>query len=508
MTTRARDASFFAKRAMTAATPWLRARAGVAASGPASLLGGVPVPIFAPPHLRAWTRFAHAAPYGSAPRVVPSIRSDDDRVDESRGARAERLRRARMQHEVRLFKEKAREELSREHWVKQKLKEGSFDGNGVNGVSGGGGASRDATKLSAADTALNSFEQNPEKQKYGSHRLPDRLSKRAVALSPDVVLVGNQRCIRVGVVGVPNAGKSQLVNSLVGGHVSAVSPKTNTTRGETIACVTKGDTQVLFIDLPGVVGPEHYRNPKHAAKVSSAWAAAASCDSLLFIVDAHRQATRPDPRVTGLLSSAKDNLELLRYTKQSGLQIPNSVLALNKVDLFTADTRGAVKSVARQLSQLHPFTSLFPISAKRGAGVANVLGHFVNEAPLRRWELDPSQSTDKSNIDRAVEVVRECVYQRLHKELPYNVVPLHDTWENFRNGAYKIEQTLVVDSVNVKQIVVGRRGSAIGQIGIRARTILEEIFERKVHLVLHVKVRKKNKSGGGRRATSGDGDRY
>ena len=189
------------------------------------------------------------------------------------------------------------------------------------------------------------------------------------------------------------------------------------------------------------------------------------------------------------------------------MQIPNSVLALNKVDLFTADTRGAVKSVARQLSQLHPFTSLFPISAKRGAGVANVLGHFVNEAPLRRWELDPSQSTDKSNIDRAVEVVRECVYQRLHKELPYNVVPLHDTWENFRNGAYKIEQTLVVDSVNVKQIVVGRRGSAIGQIGIRARTILEEIFERKVHLVLHVKVRKKNKSGGGRRATSGDGER-
>ena len=305
MASRARDAFFFAKRAVTAATPWLRARAGVAASGPASLLGGVPVPIFAPPHLRAWTRFAHAAPYGSAPREVPSIRSDDDRVDESRGARAERLRRARMQHEVRLFKEKAREELSREHWVKQKLKEGSFDGNGVNGVSGGGGASRDATKLSAADTALNSFEQNPEKQKYGSHRLPDRLSKRAVALSPDVVLVGNQRCIRVGVVGVPNAGKSQLVNSLVGGHVSAVSPKTNTTRGETIACVTKGDTQVLFIDLPGVVGPEHYRNPKHAAKVSSAWAAAASCDSLLFIVDAHRQATRPDPRVTGLLSSAK-----------------------------------------------------------------------------------------------------------------------------------------------------------------------------------------------------------
>jgi GTP-binding protein Era len=122
--------------------------------------------------------------------------------------------------------------------------------------------------------------------------------------------------------------------------------------------------------------------------------------------------------------------------------------------------------------------------------------------------LDPRRTTDKSAVDRAIEVVRECVYQRLHKELPYNVVPLHDTWENFRNGDYKIEQTLVVDSVNVKQIVVGRRGSAIGQIGIRARTILEEIFGRKVHLVLHVKVRKKNRGGGARRLAGENDDKY
>ena len=129
-------------------------------------------------------------------------------------------------------------------------------------------------------------------------------------------------------------------------------------------------------------------------------------------------------------------------------------------------------------------------------------------AAARPWALDPSKTTDKSLIDQAVEVVRECVYQRLHKELPYNVVPLHDSWENFRNGSYKIEQTLVVDSVNVKQIVVGRRGSTIGQIGIRARTILEEMFGRRVHLVLHVKVRKKNKGGGTRRVPGESDDRY
>lgn len=437
-------------------------------------------------------------PYGAAPRSVPRIRSDGDR-DESRGAKAERLRRARIQHEVRMFKEKAKEELSKEHWVRKKIAEGG-GGFSDRPIYGGVDSSSTTNKTSSPES------DDSSKKGYGANR-GHRLSRVAVVLKPEEIPVENQKCIRVGIVGVPNAGKSQLVNTLVGSLVSAVSPKTNTTRGETLACVTKNDTQVLFVDLPGVVGPEHYRNPKHAAKVGSAWAAAASCDSILFIVDAHRQATRPDPRVSELLRGARENLERLRYTKDSGLAIPKSILALNKVDLFDAKTRDHVKRVARDLSTLHPFSHLFPISAKRGAGVCNVLDYFVSEAPSRKWELDPKQTTDKSKIDQAIEVVRECVYQRLHKELPYNVVPLHDTWENFRNGSYKIEQTLVVDSVNVKQIVVGRRGSTIGQIGIRARTILEEVFGTRVHLVLHVKVRKKNKGGGGRRM-AGDGDRY
>ena len=167
-----------------------------------------------------------------------------------------------------------------------------------------------------------------------------------------------------------------------------------------------------------------------------------------------------------------------------------------------------MKRVARSLSEQHPFAQLYPISAKRGAGVQRVLDHFAAAAPARPWALDPSKTTDKSAIDQAIEVVRECVYRRLHEELPYNVVPLHDSWENFRNGSYKIEQTLVVDSVSVKQIVVGRRGSTIGQIGIRARTILEAMFGRRVHLVLHVKVRKKNKGGGTRRVPGEGDDRY
>lgn len=332
-----------------------------------------------------------------------------------------------------------------------------------------------------------------------------RLSRRAVILEPEEnqkVPEEDQRCIRVGVLGVPNAGKSQLVNTLVGSQVSAVSAKTNTTRVETLGAVTRGDAQLVLLDLPGIVGPEHYRNSTHATKVSGAWAAAVDCDYLLFIVDAHRQVQRPDPRIPNLLASARANLEALKYTDVTGIQMPPSVLALNKVDLFEAKDRDRLKVLARQLAGIHPFEQLYPISAKKGRGTDALMDFFLLNAPKRRWDLPPGLTTDKSKIDQAIEVVRECVYQRLYKELPYNIVPIHDTWENFDNGSYKIEQFLVVESVGMKQIVVGRRGSTIGQIGIRARTILQEMFGRRVHLVLNVKIRKKNNSLIGTRRTS------
>ena len=222
-------------------------------------------------------------------------------------------------------------------------------------------------------------------------------------------------------------------------------------------------------------------------------------DALLFIVDAHRQCRRPDPRVERLVESAAENLGRLRYAEETGLRAPPSVLALNKVDLFEAEDRDELKRLARRLSAMHPFDHLYPISAKRGKGTQALLDHFLLSAPTRPWDLEPTRATDRSMIDQAIEVVRECVYRRLHQELPYNIVPIHDSWENFDNGSYKIEQLLMVDSVSAKQIVVGRRGSTIGQIGIRARTILEEMFGRRVHLVLHVKVRKKNNTVRGRR---------
>jgi len=173
-----------------------------------------------------------------------------------------------------------------------------------------------------------------------------------------------------------------------------------------------------------------------------------------------------------------------------------------EVDLFESQDRDRLKILARQLAGIHPFEQLFPISAKKGKGTDFLMNFFLHQAPIRQWDMPPDKATDKTMIDQAIEVVRECVYQRLQKELPYNIVPHHDTWENFDNGSYRIEQLLLVDSVGMKQIVVGRRGSTIGQIGIRARTILQEMFGRKVHLVLNVKIRKKNNSLTGQRRTA------
>jgi GTP-binding protein Era len=258
--------------------------------------------------------------------------------------------------------------------------------------------------------------------------------------------------------------------------------------------VTRGDAQVVLLDLPGIVGEEHHRNPRHGAKVAGAWAAAAQCDVVLFIVDAFRQVKRPDPRVERLLTEARGAFERARYASATGLRAPPSVLALNKVDLFAPGDAGraSLKALARRLATPGAFERLFPVSAKLGRGVEGVLEHLLERAPVRPWDLDPDEATDASDAERAIEVVRECVYRRVHQELPYNVVPLHESWERFRDGSAKIEQILVVDSVGAKQILVGRRGSTIGQIGIRARVILEELFGHRVHLVLHVKVRKKN----------------
>lgn len=294
-----------------------------------------------------------------------------------------------------------------------------------------------------------------------------------------------QRSLRVALLGAPNAGKSELTNALVGAAVTAVSPKTNTTRVATLGSVTVGDAQLVLSDTPGVVGREHVRDRSHSRKVQLAWDAACRADHMLFIVDAERQLRTPDPRVPRLVARLADEME--RHAV-AGEGTPRSALVLNKADLLPRAERPAMLHLARELGALHAFDDVYFLSAKQRQGTDELLERLLEAAVPRPWEMGPDERSDLGEAGIALEVVRSQFFRRLHQELPYAVEPVHVSWEDFRNGSVRIEQDLVVDSERHRKIVVGGKGAAIGQVGRRARLVLESAFNRRVHLILNVVV--------------------
>jgi GTP-binding protein Era len=315
----------------------------------------------------------------------------------------------------------------------------------------------------------------------------------------------------VAVVGAPNAGKSTLTNALVGRTVTAVSRKTNTTRLETLGALTAGDTQILLVDTPGVVTPESMHGDAHGSRVVGAWRAAASADVIMFLVDAHRQATTPDGRVTRLLARTAEELAAvgpppprswLDDTAPPRPFPPPAVLVLNKTDLLPEATRERhLAALLRELSPLHDFEAAFGVSALDAAGVAPLAAHLAKHAVLERWPLPPERATDAGPAAQALTATREAMFERLHAELPYGVALRHVSWTDFRDGSVRIEQALVVGTDAQRRIVVGRNGATVGQMGIAARKSLEKLFGRRVHLILRVKVAR-----GGRAARTADDD--
>lgn len=332
-----------------------------------------------------------------------------------------------------------------------------------------------------------------------------------------MVPIERQKSIRVGILGVPNAGKSELVNALVGAKVSAVSRKTNTTRMETIGTTTREDTQLVFLDLPGIVGPEHYRNKAHESKVTMGWAAASTCDAILFVVDANRQARKADWRVRETIDSLTEQMRKLRYEEflspederedaddvgeddedlvTNKTSPPPGILVLNKVDLMDRSKRSEqlpelVQSLATDPKKT--FSKAFPVSALHSVGTEALLKHLLTLAKHRPWDYSPSESTAMNDRSRAIEVVRESVYDQVHKEICYGIEIVHKSWEDFRDGSVRIEHDLFVKSGGNRKIVVGKDGRTIGQIGVKARHVLEALLGRRVHLLLNVRVRRTN----------------
>jgi len=279
----------------------------------------------------------------------------------------------------------------------------------------------------------------------------------------------NQRCGFVALVGAPNAGKSTLLNSLVGTKVSIVTHKAQTTRAQIRGVVTEGDTQIVFMDTPGIFAPKRRLDK---AMVQAAWSGAGDADVVAFIVDAIKGIT---PEIESLL----EGLANVRHPK---------VLVLNKVDAVKPES---LLALSAKLNEAVQFESTFMVSALKGSGVADFLDWCIKRMPLGPWHFPEDQLTDLTLALTAAEVTREKLFLRVHDEIPYNTTVETERFQIEKDGAYRIDQVVYVTRDTHKKIVLGAGGQTIKAIGAESRKELMEIFETPVHLFLFVKVREK-----------------
>lgn len=277
------------------------------------------------------------------------------------------------------------------------------------------------------------------------------------------------RCGVVAVMGAPNAGKSTLVNRLVGSKVSIVSPKVQTTRTRVTGIAMEGPAQLILADTPGVFSPKRRLD---RAMVDAAWRGAEDADVVLVLVDAKR----------GLDEETRAIVEGLRERRIE------AALVLNKIDLVK---RPALLTVAAAINAVHPFSDTFMISAESGDGVADLRKHVAGRMPEGPWLYPEDDLTDMPARLLAAEVTREHAFRQLHEELPYSLTVETESWEEQKDGSAKVNQVIYVRKEGQRKIVIGQGGTRIKAIGSAARGELQRLLERKLHLFLHVKVAEK-----------------
>ena len=278
-----------------------------------------------------------------------------------------------------------------------------------------------------------------------------------------------ERCGLVAVVGAPNAGKSTLVNALVGQKVAIVSPKAQTTRVRLMGIAIEGESQVLLLDTPGIFEP---RRRLDRAMVAAAWGGAQDADLVALVVDAK----------TGLTRRIEEMLDTLKARPEP------KILVLNKVDVTAKEP---LLVLATQLNERIGFEEIFMVSATTGDGVADLKTALANRVPDGPWHFPEEQVSDATDRMLAAEVTREQLYLQLHAELPYDSAVETEKYEERKDGSAVIHQQILVARDSQKAIVLGHRGERIRAIGEAARTQLAELLGRKVHLFLHVKVNPK-----------------
>lgn len=276
------------------------------------------------------------------------------------------------------------------------------------------------------------------------------------------------RCGFIAVLGAPNAGKSTLVNEMVGTKVSIVSPKVQTTRTRVRGISMVDGAQLVFIDTPGIFRPSRRLE---RAMVAAAWGGAEDADQIMLVIDADR----------GIDPDTADIIARLKETARKDV-----ILVLNKVDLID---RPKLLGLAETLYQEGIFGQVFMVSAMKGSGVADILKFLAARVPPGPYMFPEDEVSDLPQRLLAAEITREKVFLRLHQELPYSVTVETDKWEERADGSARIDQTIYVLRDSQKKIVLGKGGAQVRAIGAAARKELEELLERRIHLFLFVKVR-------------------
>lgn len=289
--------------------------------------------------------------------------------------------------------------------------------------------------------------------------------------------MSEQRCAVVAILGAPNAGKSTLVNTLVGAKVAAVTQKVQTTRALVRGIAMRDQIQLVLIDTPGVFTPKRRLD---RAMVAAAWSAIDGADMIIHVVDAPAHAGSTKGADTHSVEDAAG------ITKALDQREKESMLVLNKVDKVS---RPRLLEITTALVAQGRYTDVFMISAKNGDGVEDLTRTLVERAPYAPWLFPEDQIMDAPSRELAAEITREKAMLRLHDELPYELVVETEAWEERKDGSVKIDQVVFVARESQRKIAIGAKGQSIKTIGELARKDMEEAFGRRVHLFLHVKLR-------------------
>jgi GTPase len=275
------------------------------------------------------------------------------------------------------------------------------------------------------------------------------------------------RCGFVALIGAPNAGKSTLLNALVGSKISIVTPKVQTTRALVRGIALEGAVQLIFVDTPGIFAP---RRRLDRAMVGSAWGSTQDADIVALLIDSQKGVQEDEEAILRGLADVR----------------APKVLVLNKVDLVD---KPKLLTLTQSLNERAAFAATFMICARSGDGTGDLKAYFAAHVPPGPWLYPEDQISDAPLRQLAAEITREKLYLRLHQELPYQSTVETEVWKELKDGAVRIEQTIYVERESQRKIVLGKGGQTIKAIGAAARAEIATAIEHPVHLFLFVKVR-------------------